>query len=430
MLVDPDPKTGLAQRDAFFGHLHREVARSNDHGGKIALLIVDIDEFAQINAGHGYAVGDEVLRHVARQLRALARKHDFVARIGDNRFALLLSAVINHGHVALAGQKLQRLLDVPFEHDEVRMRIAVSVGAAVCPEHASHGEFLLRRAEIALATARQQDESFCLARAESGRLDLSEQWQLEMALDSALERDELRLEYQPQLRLSDRRVVGAEALMRWHSPQHGVIDPQVFIPLAERGGQIRNITLWALNTALRQARGWPRSDSRFTVSVNLPSQMAARRDLPELVDNALRLWGCPQVRLCLEITERSLMDQTHSSRILQRIRELGVDISIDDFGTGYSCLAYFKNIPADELKIDQSFVRGMASDTANREITSVIIDLAHRFHLRVVGEGIEDRETLELLRARQCDLGQGFLFGKAMPADVFTDWLSGQATDT
>ncbi len=420
---NPDSATGLPDRASFLMQLHGEVTRCNEHREALALLVVDINGFAQINVGHGYAIGDAVLRHVARQLSQVARGHDIAARIGDNRFALLLNGILNHGHVALAVQKLQRLLQVPFVQDDIRIVVGVTVGAAICPEHASQSEHLLRKAETALAAARRQHERYCMAAAVSGEFDLSRQWQLEMALNDALERDEMELCYQPQVRLSDGAIVGAEALMRWHSRDHGTVLPDVFIPLAERSGQFRKITIWALNTALRQARDWGDGQASFAVSVNVPSQMATRRDLPELVENALSLWGSERIRLVLEITERSLMDQTHTRDILQRTRRLGAEISIDDFGAGYSCLAYFKNIPADELKIDQSFVRDMANDTASAEITNVIIDLAHRFKLRVVAEGIESPQALEQLKARQCDIGQGFLFGKAMAPDVFRDWL-------
>ena len=423
MIENRDSTTSLLDRAGFLAQLGSQVTHCNEHDQTLALVVVDINGFTQINVGHGYEIGDAVLRHVARQLASVARGQDLTARIGDNRFALLLNGILNHGHVALAVQKLQRLLGMPFTHDEIRIVIGVSAGAAICPEHARQGERLLRKAETALVAARRKKEGYCMAAAVVGKFDLSHQWQLEMALDDAIERDELQLCFQPTVRLADRSVVGAEALIRWHSRDHGIVLPDVFIPLAERNGQIRKITIWALNAALRQARDWGDGEGSYAVAVNVPSQMAARRDLPDLVETALSLWGSERIRLVLEITERSLMDRSHTRDILEQTRRLGVDISIDDFGTGYSCLAYFKNIPADELKIDQSFVQDMIHDSASEEITNVIIDLAHRFNLRVVAEGIENQQTLDRLNARQCDLGQGFLFGKAMTPEAFCTWL-------
>jgi EAL domain-containing protein (putative c-di-GMP-specific phosphodiesterase class I) len=218
--------------------------------------------------------------------------------------------------------------------------------------------------------------------------------------------------------------MGAEALVRWQHRTRGPLSPELFIPVAERTGQIRPLTLWAMNTALRQASEWSHSLGRISVAVNVPPELVAQPDLPELVESALKLWGREHVQLALEITERSLVAAPERSfRILSRIRELGVKISIDDFGTGYSCLAYFRNIPADELKIDKNFVSGLLEDPACVEIASVIIDLAHRFGLSVVGEGVEDEATMAALKERHCDLAQGFLYGRPMTHEQFQHWL-------
>jgi EAL domain-containing protein (putative c-di-GMP-specific phosphodiesterase class I) len=228
--------------------------------------------------------------------------------------------------------------------------------------------------------------------------------------------------------MDDLQPVGAEALMRWPHQTRGLIPTEQFIKIAEQTGQIRAMTMWALNTAMRHAGTW-KHGGPLSVAVNVPAELVGQDDLPDLVENALQLWGTPGVELVLEITERSLVtDPKHSFGILSRIRDLGVKISIDDFGTGYSCLAYFKDIPADELKIDQSFVRGMLTDTASADIASLIIDLAHRFGLSVVAEGVEDPQTFALLRERNCDVVQGHLFAKAMPLDGFVQWLQ-QAVD-
>ncbi len=424
MIESPDPLTGVHQRDSFLKLLAARIIRAGDANSRLALVVFDIDNFAQINVTYGYSHGDVVLRHLTKQLREVARKQDVIARIGDNRFALLLDNVLNRGHAELAIQKLKRRLEAPLEIGEHRINIRVTAGAALCPDHASHAEFLMRKAETALASARREQEEYhVLATDGANELELSAQWELEVELGSAIDRGELQMHYQPQIDIRTGRPVGAEALMRWDRYGKDPVSPDVFIPLAERTGKIKTITIWALNTALRRAGEWRSDLGTLNISLNLPGELATQRDLPELVDNALRLWGKPHVKLMLEITERSLMDRQRGRDILMQVRELGVGVSIDDFGTGYSCLAYFKNLPVDELKVDKSFVSELLTDSASLDITTLIIDLAHRFNMSVVAEGVENARTLEVLRKNGCDLAQGFLFGHPMPAGELQRWL-------
>jgi len=423
-----DELTGLHNRRSFLTLLRRHVGFANERGMHLALIVVDIDGFARLNATHGYEFGDQALRHVARQLREVIRTQDYAARIGDNRFGLILPGVMNIGHAELAVQKLFRLLEVPFRGEQATVRMTATVGVAVSPLHASQPEFLLRQAEKSLELARNTGQRWLFPPETEEDRGFSEFWDLEIELDGAVQRGETYLAYQPKLHLPDLRPIGAEALMRWQHRTRGLISPDQFIPIAEQTGQIKNMTIWALNSALRHAGEWKHGHGLFSVAVNVPAELVGQDDLPDLVENALNLWGTPDVQLVLEITERSLvMDPRHSFRILSRIRDLGVKISIDDFGTGYSCLAYFKDIPADELKIDKSFISGMLIDATCADITSLIIDLAHRFGLHVVAEGVEDEETLEALRQRHCDVVQGYLFAKAMELAEFERWLA-QAT--
>ncbi len=428
MTAIEDELTGLHNRRSFLALLRRQVSLANERKTNLALVVVDVDGFSRLNVAHGYDFGDRALRHVANQLRALMRTQDYAARIGDNRFALLLPGVMNAGHAELAVQKLFRLLDLPFDGGSGRVRMTATVGVALCPLHASQPEFLLTQAEKSLNLARGTGQRWLFPPDGDDEAGLSEFWDLEIELDGAVQRGETFLVYQPKFRLEDLAPVGAEALMRWQHRSRGLISPAQFIPIAEQTGQIKRMTLWALNTALRHAGEWKHPHVPFAVSVNVPPEMVGHDDLPDLVENALSLWATPDVQLVLEITERSLvMNPRHSFRILSRIRDMGVKISIDDFGTGYSCLAYFKDIPADELKIDKSFVAGLLIDATCADITSLIIDLAHRFGLHVVAEGVEDAETLEALRTRHCDVVQGYLFAKAMELGDFTRWLEERA---
>jgi diguanylate cyclase (GGDEF)-like protein len=419
-----DELTGLHNRRSFLGLLRRHILLANDRQATLALLVVDVNSFALMNGAHGYDFGDAVLCHLAQQLKIVARKSDYAARIGDNRFALILPQVMNRGHAELAVLKLSRLLDVPVQSAESPLRVSITTGVALCPQHASQAEYLLRQAEGALSHARLDGQPFGFAPDTSRDLGISEMWDLEMELENAIQRGEMAMHYQPMVRLSDLRPIGVEALMRWNSSSRGLVSPDVFIPLAERTGQIRKLTIWALNTALRQANEWRYDGGRLSVSVNLPGALATQRELPDLVENALRLWGNEKTQLVLEITERSLMDREQGFDALRQIRGLGVKIAIDDFGTGYSCLAYFKDIPADELKIDKSFVAEMLTDQASADITSLIIDLAHRFKLSVSAEGVEDEATLAALKTIGCDVAQGYLFAKPMTCDAFQKWLT------
>ncbi len=423
MLATQDELTGLRGRRAFIQLLARQVVQACEQRASLALLVVDVDGFVQINGVHGFDAGDALLRHLAERLTTLARRQDHVARIGDNRFAVVLNGVMNKGHAELAVQKLFRLLDIPLQAAEVRLGVPVTIGVAMCPAHATHGEHLLRRAEAALLRARREGVRHAFAPDAAADLDISDLWDMEMQLGGAVERGELQLHYQPKLASADLAPLGAEALMRWTSPSRGAVPPGVFIPVAERTGHIRKMTLWALNSALRQAARWPEGGHARCVSVNVPGMLTASPDLPGLVEDALNLWSGGGVQLILEITEGSLMDQARAFPVLERIRQLGVRISIDDFGTGYSCLAYFKNIPADELKIDRSFVMGLLSDPGSEDIVRLIIDLAHRFGLTVTAEGVEDAPTFERLREMGCDSVQGYHFARPMPASDVIAWF-------
>ncbi len=419
-----DEVTGLRNRRAFFSLLKRLVAHAVEKRSSVALLVVDVDRFAQINGAYGFEVGDQVLMHVSRQLLAVARATDYVARIGDNRFGLILRGVMNKGHVELAIQKAFRLLEVPLKSSDHSIKVTATIGAALCPLHASHPDILLRRAEAAILRARLASLRHAFAPDSVPDMDISELWDLELQLAGAIDRGEMVMHYQPQVRLSDLRPMGAEALMRWNSPSRGLVSPSVFIPVAERIGQIKKLTIWALNTAMRQASQWASGKGKLSVSVNLPGVLATQHDLPELVEASLNLWNSEHVQLVLELTESSLMDTEHAFPVLARLRDMGVRISIDDFGTGYSCLAYFKNIPADELKVDRSFVSSLLTDPASADVTQLIVDLAHRFGLTVAAEGVEDETTLHALKRIGCDSAQGYLFGKPMAQREFVLWLN------
>ena len=418
-----DALTGLHDRKTFFSLLRQQVDIAIDQHAGVGVLVVDIDDFARHNNVLGYDQGDLILVGFAQVLKHVARSSDYAARIGDNRFALILPSVKNLGHAELAVHKLHRLQEVPLELGDSEVRIYTTAGLALCPQHATHPENLLKEAERALLIAKRTQQPFFVSKSTEVNKE-AERWDLEMDLRSATRSDQFVLHYQPQISFETFRPVGAEALIRWNSPTRGLMSPGLFLPIAQEAGLLKEITAWVLNTALRQAADWPAGLKPLSVSVNVPPTIVILPEFPDILNSALRLWWTEGTVLVVEITEDALAsDPERLAGILSEIEELGVRVSIDDFGTGYSSLAYFKNLPASELKIDRSFVKGLLSNRADKDIVHLIIEIAHRFDLEVVAEGIEDVDTLKKLRVMGCDIAQGYLLGKPMPQSDLIDYL-------
>lgn len=425
-----DPLTGLSDRRTFLTILRRDAIRTMTSGGLLAVLVVNVDQFRRINSVFGFNVGDKTLIRVGRMLKELARRNDLVARIGSDEFALLLPGVMNEGHAVLAASKIERQLQAPLEIEGERVPVSVTIGIALCPTHSSHAESLLKHAELALLKARRGGLGYVVAEPVK-TFEIADTWDLEIELESAVENEELELHYQPQISVADGKVAGAEALMRWNSPSRGLLRPGAFIPVAERTGRIHGLTQWALNTALRQARECrERTGHDFTVAVNIPATAFQNPQLIELVMGAMKLWDVPAERLVLEVTESLAMADPESVfGIMKRLRKAGALISIDDFGTGYSSLSYFRDIPADELKIDKVFVKRMTESEADASLISVMVELAHRFDITVVAEGVETEDALKQLADMGCDRAQGRLMGRPMPFESFCEWVEAGAGD-
>lgn len=418
-----DRLTGLYDRPRFFQLLNSMVQNAVELSAPMALLVIDLQRFHKINRNFGHDTGDAVLKAVAEVLKQVSRPGDYLARIGDDQFALLLDRVANIGHAQLAAMKVQRLLDLPISVGERTIRCQAVIGISLCPAHASTATALLQSAELALAEAKYQEQPFGFPKVrEEG--ELPENWDIEVSLGDAIARSELQVYFQPKISLETGEPTGAEALVRWHNPSRGVLSPMEFLPVAEAIGFLKPMTIWMLNSALRLSGEWTEQWGRLSVSVNIPPNILAQPDFVDLVMSAEKLWQRENVTLCLEVLEQSLISDIETVfEKLNRLRSLGVKIAIDDFGTGYSSLAYFRDIPTDQLKIDQSFIRGLKGDKANRHIVSLIIDIAHRFELQVVAEGVEERDVALYLKRKGCDLAQGYYFAKPMPAQAFADWL-------
>ncbi len=415
--------TYVANRESLFADLEHFISSHQVSGKKFAVLLININHFRQINIAYGYQAGDKILEGFVSRLNELCREQDYIARMGNSEFLLVLPEILNEGHATLAAHKISRVINDPFDLGDRQHKVTANIGIALFPTHSNDLTNLIQKAEIALMTARTNLQLFSVYSDQSTHSELRT-WNIEVELQNARERDEFDLYFQPQVRLDTGELYGAEALIRWNNQNRGFIRPDIFIPMAEKDGQIQDITWWTFNAALRLIKEWPETKVPLKVSVNLSAKMLGDPDLVDSVRSALNIWDTDHQRLTIEITESALMEDMSTSLItLEELKSLGVNISIDDFGTGYSSMAYFKYIPANELKIDQSFVRYMLENTMDEHIVKTIIEMAHGFEIDVIAEGIENKETYEALKAIGCNIAQGFYLAKPMSQEQFIEWL-------
>jgi len=417
-----DPLTGLPNRELFADRVGQAIRSADRQLRPAALLLLDLDRFKDVNDTLGHHHGDRLLGEVATRLTGVLRQVDTVARLGGDEFAVLLPEVDAAGAPAVA-EKLRVALHQPLTLDGVGIDLDASIGIAVYPDHGGDAAELLQHADVAMYAAKQTHAGFVIYDAS---VDQHSPRRLALlgGLRRALERDELVLHYQPKADLRSGRVLGVEALVRWQHPEHGLLGPGEFIPLAERTGLIHPLTRWVLDAALRQAAEWRRAGHELSVAVNLSTRSLLDRDFPDQVADRLAAWGVPAGCLMLEVTESAVMaDPALALEVLGRLHALGVGLALDDFGTGYSSMAYLKALPVDELKVDRSFVGHMASSNSDAVIVRSTIDLGHNLGLHVVAEGVETRDAWEELKALGCDTAQGYHLGRPMPAADVERWL-------
>jgi diguanylate cyclase (GGDEF)-like protein len=393
----------------------------------VGLVLIQLSGLEDVNDRFGYVGGDKLLEEFISRLATVARKQDRTYEINGNAFALLIRNPLHEGHVVLAAEKIATLSEQPLTIGSERARIRVRSGVSLLPNPARSSEELLRQCEIALEVARLRDEPHTVFTSAFGEIADAGERHTWFDLDEALKAGEFELRYQPKVALPSGRLVGAEALLRWQSPRLGLVSPARFLPAIERTQGIRAVLRFALNAALRQAAVWTKLRPAFSVAVNLAAGNLADDDLVQVVDSALNVWSVPPSGLVLELTESSLMsDPASSIRKLGRLRALGVKTSIDDFGTGYSSFAYLKDLPANELKVDKSFVQLVAKQEKERRIVASIVQLAHAVGLTVVGEGVEDAATMSTLASIGCDAAQGYYFAAPLTAGDFEKiWIRG-----
>ena len=422
-----DALTGLPNRKLLVDRLDQALARQLRSTRGVALLFLDLDRFKLLNDSRGHAIGDQVLLTVAGRLRQVVRPSDTVARFGGDEFVVVCEEVEGVGEATGLAQRIAASLEEPFAVEGGEVFLSMSVGVSMAGPGSS-AEELLRDADAAMYRAKEQGRSRIEFFDEGMRTEAGIRLEIQNALHRAIERDELRLLYQPVIDLPTGRMVGVEALLRWAHPGQGMLPPALFVPMAEELGLIVPIGAWVFANAATQWAEWQRSAPQhppMMLAVNLSTRQLRE---PGLVDGFRRIiedTGIDATNVCLELTETVLMaDPDLYLQPLRDLKALGFHLAVDDFGTGHASLSYLKRFPFDVLKIDRSFVRGLGRDEADRAIVRGVIDMAHALGLQVVAEGIEDREHLVQLRALGCDLAQGYYIARPLPAEAISALLA------
>jgi diguanylate cyclase (GGDEF)-like protein len=417
-----DDLTDLPNRTLLYERLEDAISAAG-RGELAGLLLIDLDRFKEVNDTLGHDHGDRLLEEVAVRLGTVVRRGDTLARLGGDEFAVLVRGVPDRSAVVELAGRLQDALARPFSLNGVVAVLDASVGIAYCPEHGRDVHQLVQRADVAMYEAKRGGTGI-ETYSENRDPYSAERLQLLAELREAIHGGQLVLHYQPKVTVGSDRVLGVEALVRWNHPIRGLLPPGEFVPLAERTGAIGDLTRWVLESAITQCRAWRDEGLDLAVAVNLAAPNIVDRALPEMVEELLRRYDVAGDRLECEISEHTVMADPHRALdVLERLRALGVRLSLDDFGTGHSSLAYLKRLPLDEVKIDRSFVMGMAEDSNDAAIVRSTIDLARHLGLEVVAEGVESARILRDLADLHCDVAQGFYLSRPLPPDQLGDWV-------
>lgn len=418
-LANFDELTGLPNRGQFSERLNQRIGEDTDF--RAAVCYLDLDRFMRINETFGYAAGDTLIRQVGERLAARFGKNGMIARVGRDEFTVVIE--LREGeHPGSSAEALMQSFAPPFSLGGQELYLTPSIGMSLYPEHGRDAVTLTKNAESAMFEAKQGGrKAFQLYRAEI-HLDSRLRLMLESGLRHAIARNEFKVVYQPFYDLTQRRIIGAEALLRWHHPEMGLISPMQFIPIADETGMILDIGAWVLQQACAQTKLWHnRGHFPFTIAVNMSAAQFRRSTIAQTVESVLNETQLPASSLELEITETlAMQDAPATIATMRRLKELGVQLAIDDFGTGYSSLAYLKRFPIDILKIDKSFIRDATSNDDDAAIVRAILALARSLKLIAHAEGIETREQSQFLVNESCERVQGFLYGKPVDAEEFS----------
>jgi len=420
-LVQHDALTGLPNRILLQDRLGQAIELARRQGRQLAVMFMDLDQFKHINDSLGHAVGDQLLQSVAQRLVACVRHSDTISRQGGDEFVLLLPYIERAEDAALSAQKTLAALALPHRIDQHDLHIGASIGISIYPDDGQDTETLIKSADTAMYSAKENGRNNYKFFEQSMSVRAAQRQSIEADLRRALERQEFVLYYQPKINLHSGAMTGTEALIRWQHPEQGLLSSEQFVPIAEDCGLILPIGCWVLREACRQVQAWLDSGLRVVpVAVNISAVEFRHKSFLESVALILKETGLAPHYLELELTESILMHDAESSApVLEALKAMGVRLAIDDFGTGYSSLSYLKRFPIDTLKIDQSFVRNIATDTDDATIVRTMIGMGRSLKQRVIAEGVETHEQLEFLRAQHCDEGQGFQFSHPLPAEDF-----------
>jgi diguanylate cyclase (GGDEF)-like protein len=418
-----DPLTSLPNRAHLCKRIEELLRAHRQAGSRGALLRINLDRFEEVNNTLSYENGDELLRQVGKRLRERVGEADMIARLDADEFAVLIDALSDRSAATETARKILSDIESPFFIGGFPLAVHASIGLALYPDDATEAEVLMRRADMAMRSAKRSGNRFAAYAAE---LDQYDPGRLTMMaeLREAIDNNHLALHYQPKVSLRTSRIVGVEALVRWQHPRRGTVRPDQFIPLAEKTGLIQLLTQWVLEAALDQARAWKRKGWDLSVSMNLSARNIQDPYFPAQAASLLRENGLGSRGLTMEITESALLeDPAKASKVLTDLSRSGVQFSIDDFGTGYSSLAYLKHLPVSEIKIYRCFVMDLMANPDNATIVRSTIELGHNLGLSVVAEGVEDRQTWQGLAALGCDDAQGYYMCRPLPADALEGWI-------
>ncbi len=418
-----DPLTGLPNRLLFGERIEHAITHAERRSSRLAVLMMDLNRFKEVNDSLGHQAGDELLREVGSRLSAALRGSDTVARLGGDEFGLLLPEPSGADDLLAVIERIRESLERPIVVQDLPLAMEASIGIAIYPDDGHNADLLIQRADVAMYAAKQESAPFCFYDPNADDYDPA-RLTLVAELRRAMEERELVLWYQPKAVLENGEVRSVEALLRWQHPHQGMLYPDSFIPVAQETGLIRPLTLYVVDEALRQCREWRDEGLDLSVSVNLSMRNLLDLEFPGQVAGLLRQWEVDARLLELEITESTMLaNPSRTKHVLDELHALGLRLSIDDFGTGYSSLAYLRRLPIDEIKIDRSFVMSMADEADDVAIVRSTIDLGRNLGLDVVAEGVETREIWDQLRELGCNVAQGYYLSRPVPAVKLQEWL-------
>jgi len=414
----------IPNRNCFIDELRDKLADSRREDRRIGLIVLNVQRFRHINFTLGHKQGDIILLELARRIQSMLRDEDRVYRLGNDEFGILLGNLKSPQVISLAANRIDTLLTESFRLDNQELRIRVHMGGALYPDHATDIDALLRCADHALTYALDSGNRFSLFNDTVQEQDAN-RLAMESEIERAIIKNEFQLYLQPKIDLGTGKVCGAEALTRWHNEKRGWAFLDQFIPIIEQTDLVMPFTEWGLNAAFRQCALCRKNWDCLSIAVNLSAQTLRHPEIVDMIARTIDIWGVDPRQVVLEVTESAMIqDPEQGLQILRHLDALGVRISIDDFGTGYSSLAYLKSLPVQELKIDKSFVMNLSKSPDNEKIVRTIIDLGHNFDLKIVAEGVEDRETYRRLVELGCDQAQGYHMARSMPVEDMKTWMS------